>query len=466
MRICSVAVVFGFCLCTAFGEPQPDLAGYRAVWNDELNAAIDARIERCRKADAAASGFEPGTHVHVEQMSHEFLFGAHIFNFDQLGRDDWNDAYKATFTNLFNAATIAFYWRDYEPVEGQVRFADGPHDGAAFWKAQASLTPEQKGRAYVEWRRPAPDPVLAFCRQNGISAHGHAIAFVPYSPDWITNVADKARLDALYEGRIRLLAEHYGDRIDQWDVVNESTNARSPFENPNDLKNWMIPGMKIPDDYTYRCFKWAERAFPPSVRLAINEAGVVKKPYLPFAGALLARGAKIDVVGVQMHIFKVDELMKVASGVPCTPNWTSWDPQDQMAAFREADKLGRPIHISEITIPAPDDSPAGQEVQARLFRDNYRLWFSWPSIYRITCWNLVDYTYYKESLASGLYTKDMKPKAAYRALDRLINHEWKTRLDAVADDAGRISFRGFKGRYKLVWQDVSGKTQSRTLIVK
>jgi hypothetical protein len=69
---------------------------------------------------------------------------------------------------------------------------------------------------------------------------------------------------------------------------------------------------------------------------------------------------------------------------------------------------------------------------------------------------MVDYTYHKESLASGLYTKDMKAKPVYHALDKLINHEWKTRLTAKAK-GGKVSFRGFKGRYRLSWKNTDGK---------
>lgn len=77
-----------------------------------------------------------------------------------------------------------------------------------------------------------------------------------------------------------------------------------------------------------------------------------------------------------------------------------------------------------------------------LTRRERGLWFSWPSIYRITYWNLVDYTYHRESLSSGLFTKDMKKKAAYHALDRIINHEWRTHLCVKADEQGKIVFCG------------------------
>ena len=66
---------------------------YWKIWNPQVQAKIDADIEANRKADAvfAIPGVPKGTEVKVEQLTHDFIFGAHIFNFDQLGRDDLNE---------------------------------------------------------------------------------------------------------------------------------------------------------------------------------------------------------------------------------------------------------------------------------------------------------------------------------------------------------------------------------------
>lgn len=99
---------------------------YWSIWNDNVQKRIDADIEKYRKADGAFEVPAPdGTDVKVEQISHAFQFGSHIFNFDQLGRDDWNDIYKETFTNLWNAATVPFYWSEMEPEMGSVRYGVG-----------------------------------------------------------------------------------------------------------------------------------------------------------------------------------------------------------------------------------------------------------------------------------------------------------------------------------------------------
>ena len=97
---------------------------YREHWNADVQAQIDADIEKNRKADAkAAIGAPPGAKVKVEQIRHAFIFGAHIFNFDQLGTDERNARYKALYGHdgLFNSATVAFYWKTLEPEEGHPR---------------------------------------------------------------------------------------------------------------------------------------------------------------------------------------------------------------------------------------------------------------------------------------------------------------------------------------------------------
>ena len=438
---------------------------YKAQWNDKINAEIDARIEKYRKADRQVFGFVPGTEVKVDQIDHSFQFGSHIFNLNQLGNDEWNARYEATFTNLWNAATIPFYWKDMEPIEGQIRYVGGAHDTKEFWNSVSAMSPKEKGEKFVEYRRVAPEVALEFCERHGLSAHGHVMIYPPFHPAWTTNGVDATGLAARYERRIRQLGDYYSGRIPQWDVVNESVDRSCVVGGfVHDKVVWCSPALLVPEDYTYRCFKWAEESFPRDVMLVINDSW--REIYVPFVKQMIDRGSKVDVVGIQMHIFGENQARDIGEGKPCIANGTSWAPEDQIEMLAKLDSLGRPIHLSEITIPAVDDSLPEQEKQARMVRDNYRLWFSWPSIYRITWWNLVDYTYYRESLSSGLFTRNMEKKLAYHALDRLINYEWRTHLEVVADEQGKIFFRGFRGHYRLSWKDKDGNEQSQVIEVK
>ena len=65
----------------------------------------------------------------------------------------------------------------------------------------------------------------------------------------------------------------------------------------------------------------------------------------------------------------------------------------------------------------------------------------------------------------GVVSRDLQKKPAYHALDQLINHEWKTSLDAKAS-AGKVPFRGFRGRYRLTWKGADGKPRTKTVELK
>ena len=109
--------------------------GYWMRWNEDVQNRIDRDIEANRKADGSfrVDGIPAGAEVKVEQTESEFIFGAHIFNFDQLGTDERNAKYKALYGTLFNSATIAFYWQTLEPEEGKPRFRAEYRDTADFW---------------------------------------------------------------------------------------------------------------------------------------------------------------------------------------------------------------------------------------------------------------------------------------------------------------------------------------------
>ena len=442
--------------CAADESEIPE--GYRQLWNKELNAAIDARIERFRKADACVEIPVPdGTEVKVVQTESAFRFGCNIFNFDQFGDDRRNAAYRAEFMpgGLFNAATVPFYWNALEPERGRPRFGREASSEPAYWTTH--------GGDDVAWRRPAPDPVLDFLEANGISAHGHAIIYHKYHPKWSNSEMDGETRWKLYEGHIAELGKVYGARLAQWDIVNESIKIKSPADAPVDVASYK--NIVQPTNYTLRSFCAAGHAFPAGVKKCIN--GVYVGDNWPaFIAKLVKDGAPIDVIGHQMHIFSEEELMQVASGQTVHPNYVSWKPADQIAMFEKYDEIGLPVHVSEITVPAPaklmsrDDA---ERLQTRVLRDNYRLWFSWPSVCRITYWNMVDGMGAKsEILESGLLRNDMSRKPAYHALWKLVHNDWRTCLTARAV-GGKIMFRGFKGRYRLSWKGADGKEAFRTV---
>ena len=514
----------------AFAELDRSLMSdaYWSIWNDAEQARIDADIEKNRKADGAFEVDAPdGAAVRVEQLTHAFRFGAHIFNFNQLGKTEYNDAYKASYGagGLFNQATVSFYWIDHEPTPGAFRFGGDYTDTERYWN---SLTREEAMRERY-WRRPAPGPVIDFLKAKDVAIHGHILIWGNAKPYWIYDwycpenekrffdeldiprhsahlgwepcgqnwhrgymgkwakawcsaydgmiakgldekaLASKvpvfvANMRRIFRKRVFDVAGAYGEIADSWDVVNESARDWMRYrEARTGLPVWFSRYGLMPGDYPLHALLAANEAFPASARLAINDYKV-DDTFLEQTRQLTDAGARIDIVGCQMHIFNTNDCMRLVSGATDV-KWvgspkTIRDRLDMMA------KTGRPIHVSEVTIAAPGEDARSREIQAILVRNIYRAWFSHPSSMGITWWNTVDGAgVVGEPLVSGLFTRDMEKKPAYDMLDRLINHEWRTSLDATAK-GGKVAFRGFRGRYRLTWQGVDGKKQSKFVELK
>ncbi len=532
----AVAILFGILAAerTAFAEFMIDRTAmsnaYWNIWNDQVQAKIDADIEKYRKADATVEIPAPdGVEVSVEQKTHAFFFGAHIFNFDQLGKKEWNNRYKALYDQekgLFNSATVAFYWRTLEQYPNSPRFAAGYEDSEEYWNREYATDPEGC-KSKPHWRRPAVDPVISFLRTRRVRIHGHPLVWGNnewHTPKWIWDefcpesekvALEKAsgisipvrdvkkpictrdmsdpgewrwcgtwrkifknlgeekiaelvptylkNMESLYERRVREIAQRYGTRVDSWDVVNESATDFVRFNNksirklPFDASHYG----PMPSDYAYKAFAWAQKYLPQSAWLNLNDYNMDDGFFMQ-ANDLSANGCRIDVVGSQMHLFNPKESAKIAAGkMPAHIT-----PEGVAKRFERVSKAGKPIHLSEITITAPDNSEKGQMIQAIITRNCYRAWFAVEKMNGITWWNVVDNCGAPgEPSISGLFTRDMQPKAVYHAMNDLINREWKTKT-VVAAKNGKIFFRGFRGRYHLSWKDASGKIQTKIVEVK
>lgn len=489
---------------------------YWAIWNDEVQAKIDADIEKYRKADATVEVAAPdGAEVKVEQVGHAFYFGAHIFNFNQLGKKEWNDRYKELYGTLFNSATVQFYWKTLEPYQGQVRFMEDYRDTEGFWNTCADPMHEP------HWRRPAPDPVVSYLKIRGCRIHGHPLCWGSIAwqfPAWLWDEfcprSEKEALEAasgvsipshnwrmpmgvkeagrdeghvngvqswpetwgkvfaslseeevarlcptFFENLNRFTFEHarqicakYGSRVDSWDVCNESSEdfhgksvTGKPFQ--KSPRYGITAG-----DLCYNAFKLADECLPKTAWLNINDYSMTEN-YVAQIKDLEANGCRVDVVGSQMHLFNPKESENIAEGkgpAHLRPEWIA-------KRFAMLSKAGKPIHLSEITITAPDNTERGQMVQAIILRNLYRAWFAVEKMNGITWWNVVDNCGAPgEPSISGIFTRDMQPKTAYFAMDDLVNREWKTKTTVAAKD-GKVAFRGFRGRYRLSWKDGDGE---------
>jgi len=315
---------------------------------------------------------------------------------------------------VFNFATVPFYWAGTEPTRGELRYQEGARD---------------------IWRRPPPDRYLPWAAKHGVTLKGHPLLWHSHNPPWLPKDADELR--ELYRKRFREIAGRYGEKISIFDVVNESLVCPKTYP------------LYSPDRaYVAWAFAEAVPLFPDRCTLMINEVTSYnfippkKNPYIAQIKSLLAQGAKVKGIGLQFHYFRRAALDVHLASANC-------DPRPVLDLYEELAEFGLPLYITEITIPSA--GPDGENLQAEVVRDYYRLWFSAPTMAGITWWNLGDGTAVQgeNEAQGGLVDGELKPKLAYQALDQLINKQWKTHVETHTDANGQARFRGFFGKYQV-----------------
>ncbi len=413
-------------------------------------------IETNRKGDMTVTVKDEGgkalegVSVQIRQKTHAFRFGANVFMLDELETEEKNEAYKARFAALFNMATLPFYWDSLEPERGKPRYA--------------------KDSVKV-YRRPSPDLCIEFCEKHGIEPREHGLAYAGFFPKWMVGM-DTETVKQVLENRFKEIAERYADKIPTIEVTNEMewASTRTSFYNEPDFLEW--------------CYRKAEQYFPNNT-LCINEATSAAwtdycrttDKYYAYTENTLLKGARIDAIGMQYHLFNRAEEEYEKTRQTLDPI-SLWRHMDLYA------RLGRELQITEVTVPAFTDEAEDEQIQAEVIERLYTLWFAHPATTQIVYWNLVDgyahlwdpdpekikasqgnmsigENYYR----GGLLRFDLSEKPAYKKIKELLQTVWHTEETLTTDCGGAASVRGFYGDYEItVTKD--GKTAKKTVSLK
>lgn len=401
---------------------------------DYMEDRIEHGIETNRKGFAKLKFMDAegkpisNVKLSIKQKTHDFKFGCNIFKYKCYSTDEANALYEDRFKKLFNLAVVPFYWRDFEPEEGKMRF--------------------EKDSVFID-RRPPSEAIMEFCRENNIEPKGHPLFWGTFLPDWLPK--DFEQIKPYIIRRLKAISERYDGIIPSFDCVNEVltlpilSNEMEPHS--SDYRN----SAPVSEEFPEYMFKMADRFFPSS-RLILNEAGGnwgngAKKrriPYYMLIENLLLKGCRIDEIGLQYHIFsEAKDLPERAE--------TNFNPKDIYTVLDTFGEFHKPISISEITVNGYDE-----ELQEELIYNLYRMWFSHAAVSSIVYWNLGengaienDSGWSERQFRGGLIRDDFSERPAYKTLDRLINQEWKTNIDAVAENE-YYWFKGFYGDYEIV----------------
>lgn len=368
--------------------------------------------------------------VEFRQKTHDFKFGANIFMLGELETEEKNQLYRERFAQLFNLATLPFYWCDLEPEKGKPRF--------------------EKDSPKV-YRRPAPDLCIEYCKEKGIEPKLHCLNYDQWSPLWLP--IDVPTVKEYLEQRIKQIAERYGESIPSMEVTNETLLGEVDGEFCRSTEFFRAP------DIVEWSFEQA-RKYLPTNELIINES---TEPcwsngfkynrsayYMQIERALL-QGASIDSIGMQFHAFYRKEMEEARTR-------ELYNPINLYRVMDQYSDFGKPMQVTEVTIPAYSNEVEDEEIQAEIISNLYKIWFSHPNMEAIVYWNLVDgYAAFAKrgDMTSGenyfhgaLLRHDLSPKPAFLALDKLINQIWRTNIsDTVVD--GEYEMKGFYGEYEV-----------------
>lgn len=163
----------------------------------------------------------------------------------------------------------------------------------------------------LEWRKgqfhyTPVDDILAFSDRHGMQVRGHTLLWDQSTPDWAKREMAANRDWSLISGHFDRVLGRYGQRIQDWDVINEPIDTQG---GAHGLRRNVFHRAFGPT-YIERALDEA-RARAPSARLLINEYGFEygnpidqdrRQAFVALSRRLLAAGAPLDGVGVQAHL--------------------------------------------------------------------------------------------------------------------------------------------------------------------
>jgi GH35 family endo-1,4-beta-xylanase len=394
--------------------------GLQALAQDQdLLDTAHAQIARHRQSDGVvvvkdrAGQLVSGAIVQMEQLRHEFQFGCNLFRFEHNSDDRAESAYRSRFAEVFNYATLGFYWKDYEAKRGSPQYLYS--DRAAAW-----------------------------CSENHIACKGHPLVWDdPASvPAWLPiDITETAQLSL---ARVTECVSRFRGRIDIWDVVNEPTTL-GRYQNPIGAWARAVGGL----DYARRSLE-AARVTNPRATLLVNDFttdGTLIELLRPL---LAAKPKLLDAVGIQSHMHK---------GV--WPLRRIWEVCDAVGA------LGLPLHFTEMTVVSGQrrgpgyewnsTNRAGEAQQADYVTNLYTMLFAHRAVAAVTWWDFTDDNAWQGAPA-GWLRRDMSPKPVYERLHNLIKGKWWTRVRGRTNSNGEFGVRAFRGAHRVRVTPPSGRS--------
>jgi GH35 family endo-1,4-beta-xylanase len=358
----------------------------------------------------------PGATVRVEQVRHEFWFGAALASQAFNGSMPAADAvrYKEMFLANFNSAVTenALKWLAMERKQGEVDYA-------------------------------TVNAILDWTDRHHLPLRGHNIywGIEKYVQDWV-KAMDNPTLHRTLEARGHDIGARYRGRFAEYDLNNEMIHGNYYAD-------------RLGTGITKEMAGWVKQE-DPDAKLFVNDYDITTgrrlDDYVAHIRELLKQGVPIAGIGVQGHLHA-----------------ETFDRQALRHALDELAQFNLPIRVTEFNLPGQRSSfyqhpetaapltPAEEEAKARDIADYYRICFSHPAVAGILMWGFWEGANWIP--ASSLYKRDWSPTPAAQAYHDLVYKEWWTRWEGQADANGRCEVPAFFGTHHVTAGDKQATVQ-------
>ncbi len=396
----SSMILKGLVFAVVLASCHPGLA--RATGSD-----LDEAIRKTRMGTLVVEA-APGVEVRVEQLRHEFWFGAALASHMFSGRMNPGDAaqYKKVFLENFNAAVTenALKWHAMEPRQGQVDYS-------------------------------IVEAILQWTEQHDIPLRGHNIFWgIPNRVQPWLKAMDDTTLRETLKARALDVGRRYQSRFAEYDLNNEMLHANY-YE------------QRLGPQITRDTADWVRQGDPNAV-LYLNDYDILTgkrlDDYVAHIQRFLDQGVPIGGIGVQGHL-----------------HGDSFDPVALRNALTRLAEFKLPIRITEFNFPGQRSQYYGkrrvrlsdeeEQAKARALVDYYRICFAQPAVQGILMWGFWEGANWIP--VSSLYRRDWSATPAAEAYRDLVFKQWWTTWRGRTDAQGRCEVRAFYGRHRIAAGD-------------
>jgi len=373
----------------------------------EDSGKVRDELKRARRADGALkyalwageimelekAGFE----IHQQQRKDKVFFGCETRQYVWAKSEE----FTKRFAKLFNFATVTHYiwdtWYEvFEPEEGKYNW--GIKDNIVNWLDRQGIT--------VQGR-----PLFWF----------HPIV----TPNWLKEKSFDD-LKRYVENHTKNVVGHYGDRVLQWEVVNEYHDwANIHHHTPEQITEIVRLACDKTREVNPRVVRILNHCAPWSEYAAWGRYAREKRPAdrplrstQQFVEDLLNAGVDFDVLGIQVY-------------------FPRRDLSDVVRMLERFERFGKPIYITEIGVtsgPTEKSIATGdlglprepyewhrywdEELQADWLEQVYTLYYSRPAVKAINWYDFADFRTF--IMHGGLVREDCSPKRSFHRLKELL----------------------------------------------